>query len=106
MSFERREECSVRAAVSQWDAEPLRVSEHDVGAQLSGRRQEREAQQVRTDRDEHAVALGRSHEIAQIPDLARFIRRLRDGAKHPVAELHVPDVAHDEFDAERLGARA
>ena len=58
--LERREERGVRAAVAERHAEPLRVAEDDVGAHLAGRRQQREAEQIGADRDEHARAASRA----------------------------------------------
>ena len=55
--LERREERGVRAAVPERDAEPLRVAERDVGAELARRRQQREAEQVRADGDQDPVRL-------------------------------------------------
>ena len=55
--LERREERRVRAAVAERHAEALRVAEHDVGAHLARRRQQRQAQQIGADGDQHAGAL-------------------------------------------------
>ena len=58
--LERREERGVRTAVAERHAEALRVAEDDVGAHLAGRRQQRQAEQIGADGDEHAGLLARA----------------------------------------------
>ncbi len=59
--FAGREECGVRASVAERHSEALRISEDDVGAHFSGRRQQGQAKQIGPDGDQHArrVSLAR-----------------------------------------------
>ena len=102
----RGEERRVRPAVAERHAESLRVAEHDVGAHLAGRREQRQRQQVGADRDEHARVVRPRDERRQIAQLAALVRILQQHAEDAAASnaicVHRPDL---QLDAERLGAR-
>ena len=97
----------VRPAVSERHAEPLRVAEHDVGAHLSWRREQRQRQQVGADRDEHAGVVRAGDERRQVlrraPYCVRILQQRAEDARLERHRVHRPDV---QIDAERLGARA
>ena len=106
---ERGEERRMRAAIAERHAEALRVAVDDVGAHLTGRRQQREAQQIRADGHEHAGLLRARDERTQIADAARVVRRLDERAEHAIAELGLVEqlVGHQhDLDPERFRARA
>ena len=67
----------VRAAVAHRHAEPLGAADRDVGAQLTGRRQQGQRQQVGGDRGERAPAVRGVDGRAQVPDLAAGPRVLQ-----------------------------
>ena len=106
VALERREKCRVRSAISERHAEALRVSVDDIRAELAGRRQESEAQQIRSDRDQDAGALRVLDERAEVVHRAGFVRRLHERAECAVAERRALDVADDELDAQRFRSAA
>ena len=90
----RREERRVRAAVAERHAEALRVADDDVGAHLAGRREQRQAQQIGADRDQHAGRVRARDEVAQIVHAPGFVRRLHAARRTRVGRTrHVSDVA-------------
>ena len=58
----RREESSVRSAISERNSEALRVSDDDVGAPFSRRHEQRQRKQIGRDRDKR---LGRVRLLAR-----------------------------------------
>ena len=95
----------MRPAVAHRHTEALRVTQHDVGAHFSGRREQCEAEQVARHRHEHARGVGARDEAAQVVHDTGFVRRLHEGTEDAIAKLHRLHVANDEFDAERFGPR-
>ncbi len=106
--LERGEERGVRTAVAQRHAEALRVAEDDVGAHLSRRREQRQAEQIGADGDQHAGRLRARDEVAQIVDAARVRPAICTSApktRSPNSAV-VEQSPTTQLDAERLGARA
>ena len=93
----------MRATVAHRDAEPLRVADDDVGAHLAGWRDQRQREQVGTDRHQHTRRVRALDDRSQVVDTAIVIWTLEQRAKDAIVESHVPD-AHDlQLDAKRLG---
>ena len=104
----RREERRVRSAVAERHAEALRAADRHVGADLAGRRQHRQRQQIRRHRDQRARVV---RALAQVPPVGkRAVRRrvLHQHAEHPLSarEVERRRVADAHLDPQRLGARA
>ena len=81
MRFEGRKECRMRAAIPHRHTEALRIAQDDVRTELTGRSQQRQAEQVGRHRHEDAVAFRLGNELAQIVHAAGLIRRLNERAK-------------------------
>ena len=59
-----RQVAGVRAAESHWHAESLGGAEGDVGADLTGRRDQRQRQQVGADGDQRAAVVRLLDQVA------------------------------------------
>ena len=101
-----REKGRVRSPVAQWDAETLRVADYDVGAEFTGRRQQRQRQQIGGHDHEHAGGMRFGDEFGQLVDPAAFVRVLHEEAERVVVEVHGGRIclAHDQ--PQRLGTRS
>jgi hypothetical protein len=103
----RGEERGVRAAVSHGHAEALRGADGDVGADLAGRAQRGEREQVGGHDDLDAVGVRVPDELGVVEHLA-----LRAGVLHEhaadvaAAVVQVLGVGDDDPDAEAVGAGA
>ena len=76
------EVAGVRSAESHWHAETLGGAERDVGADLAGRGDQRQRQQVGADRDQRAALVGlRSTSAVQSTDRAAGAGQLGDHAE-------------------------
>ncbi|GAA3420666.1 hypothetical protein GCM10018952_64650 [Streptosporangium vulgare] len=94
----------VRAAEAEGDAEALRGADRDVGAELAGRGQEGEGQQVGGGDHLGAARVGGVGDGAEVADPAAGTGILHE---HPEAlGKLLGEVALDQLDAERLGAGA
>ena len=97
----------MRTAVEHRDPEPLRGADGDIGAQLTGRRQQGQRQQVRGDRHQGAAPVRLLDQRAQIPQHAGRPGLLHDdtdddvGGRQPVRQ-----VRDHEGQADRVGATA
>ncbi len=102
----RREKRRVRAAVTEWHAETLRVADGDVGAPLAGRHEQREREQVGRGRDQRARlvrALGERAEVARAAVGGRILHQRADDAARELERVGIGD--HDVH-ALRRGARS
>ena len=97
----------VRAAVAHRHAEPLGAADRDVGAQLAGRGEQGQGQQVGGDGGERAPAVRGLDGRAEVPDLAAGPRVLQQDPEQLALGLGRDqlggDRGHHELDAERLG---
>ena len=66
----RREICRVRSAESEWNAETLRVSDGDVGAEFARRFQQCERKNIRRDNDQRAGVMRLPDEFGVIVNRA------------------------------------
>ena len=71
----------VRAAESHWHTEALGGAEGDVGADLAGRGDQRQRQQVRADGDQRAALVGLRHQRGPVDHRAAGAGQLRDHAE-------------------------
>ena len=101
-----RHVAGVRTAVEERYAEALRGSDHHVGAQLTGRLEESECQQVR--RHDELGALGRDvlGELTRVEDPSGGPGVLQEHATHVPSRDALGEIGHDDLDAHRLGAGA
>ena len=97
MLLERGKERGVRTAVAHRHAEPLRVAEHDVGAQFARRLEQRQAQQIGRDRDERRPRrFARAMNGREIATRARSRpASARSAPNTSIAERHRVSVADD-----------
>ena len=100
-----REERGVRAAVSERYAEALRRPDRDVRAELPGRTEEREREQVAGDDDQRAGGVGALGERRVVEHLALARRVLEQRAEGPLEGGGLVVADHD-VDADELCARA
>ncbi len=70
----------MRSAESHWHAETLGAAERDVGADLAGRGDQRQRQQVGADRDQRTALVRGGHQLGPVDHLAAGAGQLRD---HP-----------------------
>ena len=103
----RGQEGRVRAAVAQGHAEALRGAHADVGAELAGRAQQAQREQVGGDAQHGARGVGGLGQVRVVLDRAVARGVLHEHAAEPGA-LPVDGalVADQDLDAERLRARA
>ncbi len=101
----RREEGGVRPAEPERHAEALRVADDDVGAELAGRRQQREREQIGGGRDQHLRGVGAGDDRSDVDDGAVIVRVLQQRAEH-LRRVEGPRVGSGDLepDPERLGA--
>ena len=104
------EVAGVRAAAAHRHAEALGRSAGDVGAELAGRRDERQREQVGSDDERRAVRVDARRVGAQVVQRAARRRQLREDSEVVAAVEQrrplVGRVGEDDLKAERLGARA
>ncbi len=95
----------MRAAESERHAEALRVADDDVGAELAGRRQQRQREQVGGGRDQHLRGVGAGDDRSDVDDGAVIVGVLQQRAEH-LGRVDDPCVrsADLEPDPERFGA--
>ena len=98
------EVAGVRTAESHWHAEALGGAERDVGADLAGRGDQRQRQQVGADRDQRATVVRLGDQIGPVDDGATGAGRLDDHAEEIAVGQAVAQVGGDDLDAERRGA--
>ena len=96
----------VRAAVEHRDAEPLRRADDDVGAELAGRLEQGERQQVGRDDGERAALVGRLDDRPRVEDPAGGAGVLHEHAAEVAVGQPVGEVGDDDLDAHRLGPGA
>ncbi len=96
----------VRSAEAHGDAESLRRADRDVRAQLAGRGDDREGEQVGRDDREAAGLVHARDDGARVPDAAGGARVLDEGAERvgQLGRIHRGEVVRDQLDAERGGA--
>ena len=102
----RGEKCRVRSAVTERHAEALRAADGDVRAEFAGRLDEREREQIRGDGEHRAGGVGFFREAGVIVNRAERVGILHERAENFFAERKIFVVADDDFDAQRLCARA
>ena len=95
----------MRTAVSERDAEALRVAVHNICAHLTRRNDQRERQEVRSHRHERARLVGPCDQRSQVEQLSTRIGVLNDRAEHRHVEHHPIDGHDAEIDSQRLGSR-
>src|SRR5665647_1124326 len=96
----------MRAAVEQRDTEPLRGADGDIGAQLTGRRQQGQRQQVRGDRHQGATPVRLLDQRAQVPQHAGRAGLLHDDTNDVVRRVSgqpAGQVRDHEGQADRVG---
>ena len=98
------EVAGVRTTESHWHAEALGGAEGDVGADLSGRGDQRQRQQVGTDGDQRAALVGLLDEVGPVDDASAGAGQLDDHAEEVAVGQSVAQVGGDDLDAERRGA--
>ena len=101
-----RQVSGVRTAESHWHAESLGGAECDVGADLAGRCDQRQRQQVGADGDQCAALVGLVHQRGPVRDPAAGAGQLGDDAEEvaSVGQIRSPaQVGGDDLDAQRLG---
>ncbi|MNI40033.1 hypothetical protein D3C73_942320 [compost metagenome] len=92
----------MRAAVAHGDAKALGRTEHHVGAQLTRRRQQQQAQQVGADAGQRLLGMQMIDQRSQIADLAVGVGVLQQRTEHLVL-LQVFHRVHDQFQAKAFG---
>ncbi|MCY1505208.1 hypothetical protein D9M68_394050 [compost metagenome] len=97
------EEGSVGTAIAHGYAEALGRAEHHVRAQLAGRGEQQQAEQVGADAGQGLLVVQLFDQRPQVADLAVGIRVLQQGAEHLVPR-QVIHMVHHQVEAERLGA--
>ena len=99
-----RQVAGVRTAESHWHPEPLGGAERDVGADLAGRGDQCQRQQIGTDGDQCAAVVGLRGQRGPIRDPAAGPGQLGDDAEEPTVRQAIPQIGGDDLDAQRLGA--
>ena len=99
---------SVRAAVEQWHPEPLAAADGDVRAELAGRGEQREREEVGRDGHQRAGLLRLPDDAPQVPDDARHPGLLEHDADHSVGPADpgreaVGEVGDHDGQPDRLG---
>ncbi len=92
------------AAVAERHAEALRVADGHVRAELTGRRQQRQREEVGGDGDVRAGVVRGGAEGGIVLDRPVRRRVLQERPEYVVAELERSRVADDDLDPDRLGA--
>ncbi len=103
-SFTRRKERRMRPAVPERHAKALGVAYDHVGARLTGRRNNRERQEIRADGDQRARLMRPRDHRREIHQRAAVVGRLQVRAEHVVAESHRGGVGDAQRETEHLGA--
>ena len=98
-----RHEAGVRTAVPQRHAEPLRRADHDVGAELAGRLEQGQREQVGGDDGQRAALVRGLDHRSRVADLAGRARVLHEHAAQVAVGQAVGEVGLDHLDAHRLG---
>ena len=93
---------SVRATKAQRNTKALRGAHSNVSAELTGRAQHRERQQISGDHGETAVSVRLRDRISGVNDPARSTRVLNKNTK--TFRQRGGEVALEQFDSERLSA--
>ena len=96
----------VRAAVEERDAEALGRADHDVGAELAGRLEQGQGEQVGGDDGEGVALVGRRDDRARVEDLPGGAGVLDEDPAQLTVRQAVGEVGDDDLDAHRLGAGA
>ena len=96
----------MRPAVTQRHAEALRAADTYIRTELARRPQHREGKDVRRHDDERTRRVGLRREVRVIQHRTGRGRVLHQRAEDRVVEGEGLMVAHDDFELERLGARA
>ncbi len=104
VGFLGREERGVRPAIAHRHAEALGRAQHDVGAELAGRGQERQRQEIAGDDGEAALGLDGGDGGAQVADAAVAGGVLQQRAEHGLAVELGQGIARDQLDALMAGA--
>src|SRR5262249_14503652 len=104
MALQCGEERRVRTTIAERHPEALRIAQHDVRAELAGRFEEGEAQQVGCYCDEDARCLRALDDRSQIVNETRLVGRLEQNAEDTLTERRSPGIANDELDPKRFGA--
>src|ERR1019366_620860 len=99
----RGKEGRMRAAVAQWDANPLRAAKGDVRADPSWRPKQRQAQQIRRYRYQGARRMCLFDETGVVKNLTERVRVLDQRAENPVTELESLVVPGHNLNAQGLG---
>ncbi len=98
-----RQVSGVWSTESHWHAESLRATEGDVGADLTGRRDQRHGKQVGADRDQRAPVVRLLHQARPVGDPATGPGQLGDDAEEVAVRQPVTQVGGNDLDAQRLG---
>ncbi len=101
-----RHVAGVRAAVEERDAEALGGPDDDVGAELAGRLEHGQRQQVGGDDGQRVALVGGLDDRARVEDPAGGAGVLHQHAAQLAVGKPVVEVGDDDLDAHRLGAGA
>ena len=99
-----REVAGVRSAESHWHTETLGAAERDVGADVAGRGDQRQRQQVGADRDQRAALVRGGHQLGPVDRRTAGAGQLRDHPEEVAVGQACAKVGGDDLDAKRLGA--
>src|SRR2546423_4940282 len=102
----RGEVSGVRSAKSEWNAEPLRISNRNVGAEFARRLYQCERENVCRDDDQRAGVVRLLHKLGVIVNGAVRRRILYERAKNGAVELELRKVVDLDFNSERFRAGA
>ena len=94
----------VRPAIGEGDAEALRAADRDVGAELAGRRQQDEAQEVCRDRDDRPLCMRLLDDPAVIGHPAAGLGVLQQDAEERPLREPCAVIAHLHLDADGVCA--
>ena len=94
----------VRPAVTQRHAEALRAADRDVGAELAGRRQQHQAEQVRRNRDHRALRVRLLDDPPIVGHRAAGLGVLQQDAEERTLRQARTVIAHLHLDADGLRA--
>ncbi|CAG7456097.1 hypothetical protein PICSAR144_03483 [Mycobacterium avium subsp. paratuberculosis] len=98
-----RQVSRVRAAESHWHTESLGGAEGHVGADLAGRGDQGQGQQVGAERHQRAALVRLRHQGGPIGDRAAGAGQLGDDAEEVAVGQPVAQVGGDDLDAQRPG---